>query len=793
MKDVAAVAGVDEEKVKKVADIFRHPKYGFIYPALKDSRTDDPLPLFSETKLDVCHESFLRQWKKAQEWIGEEQKKAKYFSELSTQAKRWTEDRRAKLQGVSLEWALQWWKDKTPTEEWAERYGDGFQIVKSFLEASQRAAADSQKAAEERERRSKWTKIAIVVVPAILIIAGVWISMIIKAKAEIEKTAKELRATEISLLASYVRATNQPLSTLLALDALAMAKQSTNDLHVWLARAVLSEVVKGCPPSIFFGETNKVRNIAFARRTPTLYAFFAGASVQKIDPINEAPKDLQVLAGNPELTALSGDENCAAGYYHYRSNDLRLINVWWSLPDTNLSEIQLTNEPCAIALAPKGEKLFALGSDGTLASWTSKGLREFAQLPERRIDYALFSSSTERLLTVAGTNLNIYSITNISGHYYKLNKHHVEVADVNRRGYTPQIPAAFCPGNENYLFLSYLDSFCKINCANGNKIKYTDTGISNGIVRYLAVNDNGTRIAAVYDKGLLRVFDLNTNAIEAQGESAARKRASLPTIPINGRTIELTSNLGEVQGLDISSDGRYVAALGINGGIMWDLNVLQEMEGAGLDSFSHAVLLCARDYTNSEIPPNVTIERHSTSQLSRARMEAILGHYKNALDLFKSAAPLYLDQDYQTAASNWLGYVICEKASRSLSYESALHLLNPDLQDSKHRESTRIILSEARDNVPANLLPEVASLQARFREIEFGTNQVGAHVEAVANPSRVQALIEIGNNAADAGNLESAISSYKEAINLDPSLSSQLNPTNEAFRRLNITKLTFWR
>jgi WD40 repeat protein len=138
--EVAAIAEVEVEAVKPVVEAFRAAGRNFLTPPL-------PIPLNAETTADISHESLIRQWQTLNAWVVAEAESARQYQRLEDAAKRRQQRRGAELwRGVDLENARIWKEREKPTEAWAKRYGDAYQLAMDFLQESE---------AEEEKQRSE--------------------------------------------------------------------------------------------------------------------------------------------------------------------------------------------------------------------------------------------------------------------------------------------------------------------------------------------------------------------------------------------------------------------------------------------------------------------------------------------------------------------------------------------------------------------------------------------------------------------------------------------------------------
>ena len=109
-----------------------------------------PIALDAERTLDISHESLIRQWQTLNTWVEAEAESARQYQRLEDAAKRRQQRGGAELwRGVDLENARVWKEHEKPTEAWAARYGDAYQLAMDFLQASE---AEEEKQRREHER-----------------------------------------------------------------------------------------------------------------------------------------------------------------------------------------------------------------------------------------------------------------------------------------------------------------------------------------------------------------------------------------------------------------------------------------------------------------------------------------------------------------------------------------------------------------------------------------------------------------------------------------------------------------
>ena len=144
VSDIAAVAGTDAAEVIAVADVFRAPGRHMLMP-------QPATPLDAQSRLDISHESLIRQWTTLNEWAREESVNAREFQRLREKAQEELEGQADLLAGRDLTRALDWRKQAEPTPAWAARYRAPGQL-ETTLAFITRSAAEAQRRKDEQMR-----------------------------------------------------------------------------------------------------------------------------------------------------------------------------------------------------------------------------------------------------------------------------------------------------------------------------------------------------------------------------------------------------------------------------------------------------------------------------------------------------------------------------------------------------------------------------------------------------------------------------------------------------------------
>ena len=148
ISELVSASGATREAVETVISSFRADRRNFVYPS------DDGIP--EDPRIDIAHESLIRQWSDLRRWVDEERKARDRFLELVQRARQG----KALLTEPDLSVADEWWyRTEKPTAEWARRYSEesnDHAVAQAYLERSLEEAAwaeDTERQRLEDERR----------------------------------------------------------------------------------------------------------------------------------------------------------------------------------------------------------------------------------------------------------------------------------------------------------------------------------------------------------------------------------------------------------------------------------------------------------------------------------------------------------------------------------------------------------------------------------------------------------------------------------------------------------------
>lgn len=199
VQELAAISEVPESDVIPIIEIFRLPGRTFLMPPA-------PVPLDSNSVIDISHESLMRCWTRLIAWAEEEKTSAELYARLS-QAAAWFEEGKGGLwRNPELELGLQWKRQNRPTAAWAQRYDESFERALQFLDRSsterERFIARRE---EERKRELRQAQWAAGVLAALLVIAGTLAYVARKENARAEENLQLAQNAVNEMLSSAGR------------------------------------------------------------------------------------------------------------------------------------------------------------------------------------------------------------------------------------------------------------------------------------------------------------------------------------------------------------------------------------------------------------------------------------------------------------------------------------------------------------------------------------------------------------------------------------------------------------
>lgn len=211
LRQLVAVTGADEQKVRTTLDAFRADGVSFLTP-------HDPFPLDDDELIDISHEALIRCWHKiadpVQGWLFKEFMDGLIWRTLLVEADSFERNPGNVIAPDITDERVLWLPRHNKI--WAERYGKGWDCVKRLLDASAEARdrVREQKAAQDRQKvRSKTIKYSSAAAIIAIMAGGYAIyfmkelsttNVVLEARTQqLETTTKQLETSDEKLNSTY--------------------------------------------------------------------------------------------------------------------------------------------------------------------------------------------------------------------------------------------------------------------------------------------------------------------------------------------------------------------------------------------------------------------------------------------------------------------------------------------------------------------------------------------------------------------------------------------------------------
>jgi WD40 repeat protein len=273
VSEIAAIADAPADSVIAVADEFRGVGRHMLMPP-------PSVPLTAESRLDISHESLLRQWSAVSDWARQEAANAREFDGLRGEAQMERDGRGELLSGKDLARATEWATLVQPTPMWAARYATAGELeaTLNFISRSEAEAKrrhDVELGAARRERSARRTKIlawaAVVGFTGVAI--GLWQAIGLRRQAEAGRQEAlagraQAHASRLATNALLEVGNDPTLSVLLARAALTI--RPSDEQAAGALRAALAAHVPSATPefsvakSKTYVDANKSKFVQFS-------------------------------------------------------------------------------------------------------------------------------------------------------------------------------------------------------------------------------------------------------------------------------------------------------------------------------------------------------------------------------------------------------------------------------------------------------------------------------------------------------------------------------------------------
>lgn len=228
VKVVAELCSTTEDEVIAVVECFRKTGRSFLMPGAH-------VPLTTNTSVELSHESLMRIWTRLSAWVDEEFESAQMYKRISDASSLYQTGKAGLWRPPDLQLALNWQKKQRPTRIWAQRYDIAFERAIVFLDTSRityEAELKNQELLQRRALRRARAFSIVLGTAAVIAILFMIFGFMQSIKAEEQaKLAQERERDALLAEAAAIRDRNA------AEEARAQAQQSQKETMAALQRA----------------------------------------------------------------------------------------------------------------------------------------------------------------------------------------------------------------------------------------------------------------------------------------------------------------------------------------------------------------------------------------------------------------------------------------------------------------------------------------------------------------------------------------------------------------------------
>jgi WD40 repeat protein len=544
--DVAQLANKDWLAIVEIIDEFRKRRRRFLTPSLENVEL-----LNEHSIIDISHESLIRQWQRLKDWAKEETEWAKSYRHLEENACAWKQGEAALLRTPGLEHALEWYDavqklytEPTQMATWASRYGEHFDSVNVFLNASKKAQKEEKKKSEQAKHKELALKLASLglVIAISLGSWGLWErSKAVQLQQERTSDLFNSKLTHAALLArdeDYAAAKTN-LSEISHLDSeIAAPPRHARNLLAWFSKLMdgaPQQVYKGAKAALYATAINSNGNLLAAageKGTVVLFDVKSGIIIKRLLGHTEHVRAV-VFEPQAKWLASAGD-------------DKRII-LWSLITGEKIRQWQAPGKVNALAINPDGTILASGGDDHNVNLWNSETgqlIQTFAG-HTREISGLAFNSSGEWVASASydGT-VRLWDVK--SGQALHVLEGHTD--KVQALTFSPNGKLLATGGNDKTVRLWDTDSAKTVRIFTGHKSKVF--GLRFGAEGHYLTSSSADRTLRVWD------IDSGVTLRVLQGH-----KGRVIGITIHNGQLFSASTDGTVNRWDIALPSQYVVDL----------------------------------------------------------------------------------------------------------------------------------------------------------------------------------------------------------------------------------------
>ena len=210
LSKIAEIAAVEEEDLKEVIEVFRGKGRSILMP-------DVSFELDSNSLIEISHESLMRIWVRLKNWLAEEFESSQMYKRLSDAAAMYQIGKTGLWRPPDLQLALNWQKKQKPTRAWGQRYDEAFERSIVFLDTSRITYEAEQKNQELLQNRLlRRAKVVAVVLGIAAVISILFLVLAYTQKLEADKNYQAAQEQRIIALEQKELADNKKIEAELA-------------------------------------------------------------------------------------------------------------------------------------------------------------------------------------------------------------------------------------------------------------------------------------------------------------------------------------------------------------------------------------------------------------------------------------------------------------------------------------------------------------------------------------------------------------------------------------------------
>jgi len=547
LSDIAVIANASVKEVAEVVDHFRKPGNTLLMPPSN-------VKLEENSVVDISHESLMRIWVMLTKWVEEEAESVKMYLRLAEAAEMHQQGKSGLWRPPDLQIALNWQAEQNPSKVWGLRYHKAYERTMLFLDFSKKEFEREQIRKEKMQRR----RLIAARITALILGLGAVVAFLFfiygeqqrreaeKQRAEAKRQSKvaEEQAKIAKIESEKARASEREaleqkkialIETEKAIKNAQLAKEQKLLAELATKNALIEKAKAEKAHQIALTEERK----AFNLRMLSIAKSMAIKSVSLVDKEQKGIVAQQAFLFNKDHGGKSNDPDIFDAMY----------NAIKSLGDSTFKPLKgHTQNVRALSTSITGKMVFSAGSDGSIYRWDPKredGSKLLVSASPTLIHKSIALSPDNKFMVAGGdySYLQLFELSQLDAKPKILKSKTTETWFL---GFTKDSKSIISAGNDKKIYQWDVDgpapkeifvSDAKINAiatnitsnvvavAKGNgQIVLIDLDNNNQEsllfqdnvpVVSMVFSKNGLLLAAGDEKGIVRIWNMETKAILA--------------------------------------------------------------------------------------------------------------------------------------------------------------------------------------------------------------------------------------------------------------------------------------